>query len=271
MFSRFVCKLALLCALPISLMAQSSEADLQTRLINKPLYLRGLWQNDKLHLDAAGKLRGKSGVLSFTLSGIEITKVDLKPKLLVLEGRRMGLEFNKSVPQRVVLQARNSHGDEQIQIEIEAPSDGDYTSTLDAIFTDDLASFIPSLPAAWQNFANKHLLHDSPPSDPRTEQPATPPGVRRIGGGVHPPRLLNDPEPTSNGYARATRISGISTIFVVIDEKGKPSQLSIVRPLGVGLDEDALLAVQQYNFEPSMMGGKPVPVEMDIEVNFTIF
>jgi protein TonB len=39
----------------------------------------------------------------------------------------------------------------------------------------------------------------------------------------------------------------------------------------MGLDDNAIKAVQQYRFKPAMEGGKPVPVELNVEVNFQIF
>jgi protein TonB len=39
----------------------------------------------------------------------------------------------------------------------------------------------------------------------------------------------------------------------------------------MGLDEKAVEAVRQYKFKPSMYQGKPVPVEITIEVNFHIY
>jgi protein TonB len=39
----------------------------------------------------------------------------------------------------------------------------------------------------------------------------------------------------------------------------------------MGLDEKAVEAVKQYKFKPAMMQGKPVPVEINIEVNFQLF
>jgi periplasmic protein TonB len=47
--------------------------------------------------------------------------------------------------------------------------------------------------------------------------------------------------------------------------------LSVVRPAGLGLDEGALASVVQYVFQPAMQDGKPVLVELNIEVNFQVF
>jgi protein TonB len=39
----------------------------------------------------------------------------------------------------------------------------------------------------------------------------------------------------------------------------------------MGLVEKALEAVRQYKFKPAMNNGKPVPVDLYIDVNFQIF
>jgi protein TonB len=39
----------------------------------------------------------------------------------------------------------------------------------------------------------------------------------------------------------------------------------------MGLDEKAVEAVKQYRFKPAMENGKPVAVEMNVEVLFEIF
>jgi protein TonB len=39
----------------------------------------------------------------------------------------------------------------------------------------------------------------------------------------------------------------------------------------MGLDEKAVEAVRQYKFKPATEGGKPVKVDLTIDVNFQIF
>jgi periplasmic protein TonB len=57
----------------------------------------------------------------------------------------------------------------------------------------------------------------------------------------------------------------------VVDTSGRPQSVHIVRGVGMGLDEKAMEAVRQYKFKPAMENGKPVPVELNVEVNFQIF
>ena len=47
--------------------------------------------------------------------------------------------------------------------------------------------------------------------------------------------------------------------------------MQVVRHLGKGLDQKAVEAVEQYKFEPAMLHGKPVAVEVNIEVNFRLY
>jgi TonB family protein len=245
--------------------AQTTQAGLEARLLHQPLYLRGFWHDDKLSFDSAGVLKGKSAPTSFTLSGIEITKLQMKSNRLILEGRRIGLTFADFAPLRVVLNIGkfDTPKDEDIQIEIVAPSSGDYSVALDAIFS-DLNGISPDLPPWWQKYAS-HYLIPAPTPDPYHP----PNSLKKLN--VTPPKVLFAPEPQFSDYARVLKYSGNCLVYLQVDVDGKPRNLTILRPLGLGLDEKALLAVQAYRFKPAMEDGKPVRVEMNVEVNFQIF
>jgi protein TonB len=96
-------------------------------------------------------------------------------------------------------------------------------------------------------------------------------GVRRIGGGVSPPQVLYEPEPEFSEEARKAKVAGIVTVYLQVDTTGTPRNVRVVRGIGMGLDEKALDAVRHYKFKPAMENGKPVVVEMNVEVNFQIF
>ncbi|WP_433967589.1 energy transducer TonB [Tunturiibacter gelidiferens] len=53
-----------------------------------------------------------------------------------------------------------------------------------------------------------------------------------------------------------------------VEPDGTISHPAIIRALGLGLDEDALVAVLRYTFKPAMQDGKPVQVELNVDVNF---
>jgi len=55
---------------------------------------------------------------------------------------------------------------------------------------------------------------------------------------------------------------------LVVDEHGVPQNVHVVRGVGLGLDAKAVDAVKQWRFKPAMENGTPVPVELNIEMNF---
>jgi TonB family protein len=95
-------------------------------------------------------------------------------------------------------------------------------------------------------------------------------GAYRIGNGVTPPRLSSKVEPKYSEEARRAGFEGSVVLSVVVDTDGKPRDLRIIRPLGLGLDQKALEAVSQWRFFPGTKDGQAVPVQAQIEVNFRL-
>lgn len=95
-------------------------------------------------------------------------------------------------------------------------------------------------------------------------------GVYRIGGGVSAPALIFKVEPEYSEEARKAKFQGTVVLAVVVDEKGQPRDLKVVRPLGLGLDEKAIEAVKKWRFKPGLRNGQPVAVAATIEVNFRL-
>lgn len=95
-------------------------------------------------------------------------------------------------------------------------------------------------------------------------------GAYRIGGGVSPPSVIQKVEPEYSEEARKAKFQGTVILFVVVDEKGNPRDLKVIRPLGLGLDQKAIEAVEKWKFRPGMKDGKPVAVQATIEVNFRL-
>ena len=93
----------------------------------------------------------------------------------------------------------------------------------------------------------------------------------RAGGGVSEPQLVYAPDPEFSDEARRAKFQGVCVVAVVVDEKGNPQRIRVIRHLGMGLDQKALDAVKLYKFKPAKLQGKPVPVEVDIEVTFRIY
>ena len=58
---------------------------------------------------------------------------------------------------------------------------------------------------------------------------------------------------------------------LIVDSAGHPRDIRVVRGLGFGLDAKAIDAVQQWRFQPAMKDGKPVDVQISVEVDFRLY
>ncbi|MDT8068361.1 MAG: energy transducer TonB [Terriglobia bacterium] len=96
-------------------------------------------------------------------------------------------------------------------------------------------------------------------------------GVFRVGGGVSAPRALDTPDPEYSDEARKAKYQGTCVLWLIVDENGKPRDIKIARSLGMGLDQKAIEAVRKWKFEPAMKDGRPVAVQINVEVNFRLY
>jgi len=96
-------------------------------------------------------------------------------------------------------------------------------------------------------------------------------GVFRVGGGVSAPKAIFAPDPEYSEEARKAKYQGVCVLSLIVGPDGKPRDIKIVRSLGLGLDEKAIQAVNQWKFEPAMKDGKPVAVAINVEVQFRLY
>ena len=92
----------------------------------------------------------------------------------------------------------------------------------------------------------------------------------RIGPEVTAPKPTRRPAPEYSSEARSAGIQGSVLLELVVDERGLPTQIRVLRPLGYGLDEQAIKATKQWRFEPGLKDGKPVKVAANMEINFRL-
>ena len=86
-----------------------------------------------------------------------------------------------------------------------------------------------------------------------------------------PPRAIFAPDPKYSEEARQNKIQGTVVLWLVVGADGKPSSIKVNRGVGHGLDEEAIEAVKQWKFEPATLNGQPVPVMINVEVNFRLY
>ena len=94
--------------------------------------------------------------------------------------------------------------------------------------------------------------------------------VYQVGGSVTPPVAIHTADPKYSKQARTAMFSGQVVVSMIVGTDGKPHNVHILRGAGMGLDEEAIKAVEQYRFKPATQNGKPVAVYVNVQVNFQI-
>ena len=96
-------------------------------------------------------------------------------------------------------------------------------------------------------------------------------GAFHVGNGVSAPRALETPDPEYSEEARKAKFQGVVVLWLIVGPDGKPRDIKVTRPLGMGLDQKAIEAVNRWRFEPAMKDGRPVAVQINVEVNFRLY
>lgn len=93
----------------------------------------------------------------------------------------------------------------------------------------------------------------------------------RVGRGVKAPKVISSPDPSYPAAAKQDKRQGTVVLALIVDKLGKASTLVVTRPLGYGFDEKAIDAVRAWTFNPATFQGRPVPVGINIEINFRLY
>jgi TonB family protein len=90
-----------------------------------------------------------------------------------------------------------------------------------------------------------------------------------VGGIIRAPLRLVNVNPVYPDAAKAAGIEGIVVLDVVIGENGSVIEARVIRSIPE-LDQAAIDAVLQWQYEPTLLNGEPVEVEMNVTINFTL-
>jgi len=88
---------------------------------------------------------------------------------------------------------------------------------------------------------------------------------------VKPPVALYAPSAQYSEQARRAKLGGVVVVSTLVNEDGLPTEIKLVKSLGMGLDENAIECVSRYRFKPGTKDGVPVPVRITIEISFRTY
>jgi bla regulator protein blaR1 len=98
------------------------------------------------------------------------------------------------------------------------------------------------------------------------------PTVYRAGEGVKLPKLVHEVKPDYTREAMEAGIQGRLSLQAVVLESGLVGDVEVIDSLDTvyGLDEQAVKAIRQWQFEPGTKDGQPVAVQVEVEFTFKL-
>jgi periplasmic protein TonB len=95
--------------------------------------------------------------------------------------------------------------------------------------------------------------------------------VYKVGNGVTPPKGIYMPNPQYSEKGRKKKINGTVLVTIIVNADGTVRDAKVTRGLERSLDQQAIVAVSKWKFEPATKDGKPVAVHVPVEVDFRLY
>jgi len=283
--------LALLWA--VCAVAQTDPKDLakalEPELMGNVFMLRGFPSEKDLKFDSQCNPIGTVHQGSWTLGEMQVEKIEAKGDEVILTGRRSGFAWDATTGQmrKVRLEkGKGKDGDIKVRITIAGPfSDqpAEFVKRVKvSIFIVDFQEMQNLTPSYWHNYLTGTTNKKTSETDASKTKPAsdldlaakTANGepIYRVGKGhVSAPKPVYSPDPSYTEAARAARFQGVSVLSAVVLSTGQIADVQIVRPLGLGLDDQAVAVVKTWRFEPAKRDNEPAAVAINIEVSFKLY
>jgi TonB family protein len=195
-----------------------------------------------------------------SISGIRITYQK------GFEDRRTDIEFRAITPGEALRQVLSAH---------------DLTYSVVDEKTINVVSSRPQIPGVISPVESKRRDSTAPPAGSQPSSPAgtlrpgeltasPQPRPLRVGRDIEAqPRKIFSVNPVYPADAMAAKVQGIVLLDATIGTDGLVKGLRLVQSVPL-LDQAAMDAVNLWRFEPALLNGEPVEVEVTITINFTL-
>lgn len=265
---------------PVSAFADQLEDKLNQQYKEHIYMLRQPMTAPTQQYDPHGNSPTASAIGPWTVYGrMQIKKIRVERFQLVVEGQRIGMKFDSETMAMVPTKL----GD-QVSLEISLDRPLESPDQVRAIFSNIFAftreDFLATAPELWRSYLMDHLAtyaddgeqitfsRSTPSSEKQRKE--LPPDVVHVGNGVSAPVPKFQPDPDYSKAAKIANFRGTDIFDVIVDKTGKARNICVVRPLGLGLDENAADRISSWKFIPAKRDSEPVSVDIRIEVTFNL-
>jgi TonB family protein len=239
---------------------------LENEYKGKPAITRIFAAADLLEFDSSGNLKGTPQLGAWTLySHVEVETIELKPKFLEITAQRL---FQKYDSAKALFEPYPG-GPLMIRIALDHKPSGaeEIRPILAKLFLGQGEDFCALVPAYWKSFCT-HRKEPDWGSGVLAEMNKVRAHLGNNTTGAVP---IHTSEPKYTVPARDARIQGTVDTLVLVNVQGEVESVSVVRPLGMGLDDEAVKVIKTWKFKPATCDGVPIPQKVGVVTRFRIF
>jgi TonB family protein len=267
---------------------ENPERELKSVLKDKVVLIRGFFQDDRLDYTAEGEVMGTPQPGSWTVAKLQVKSITARQDRLEIRGPRVVTVMDQD---RGVFTAVKPSRKRTIKITVHAApaklESQELATLIDKILVTDPTPDVSVFPPYWREFLSGHIVKskDNDGKQIFRRQNEVEPGDRdlpvytdsarnlvfRVSKNIEGPKLLFQIDPEFSEEARKAKVSGKTIVSMVVDKSGAIQDIQIVQPIGYGLDDQAVRAVEQWRFSPAMRNGEPVAVLINVEVGFRLY
>jgi TonB family protein len=294
--------LVLLTSLVFTAHASSSsslEKQLSDLFVKRSFTLRNFYRGGKLRYDNTGLLSSKAEPGYWSRDGmVLISKVKLNPNgELLMSGERYCVEFDTETGEFLNVRT-GDHVEITVSLAANQTSLESALPVLQKVFVTSHEKLETLAPSYWANCLSqkvsrpskgapwecegedktkvlqvsvKDLAWEAVPRDNTLHNGTRQYLIEHHVGyirqpGISLPSLELGPDPIFTWAQERVKLGQLTlALSAVVGEEGRLSDIAIVTPVGMGLDDDAVQTLKNWRFTPGKRDGKPVPVDARIE------
>ena len=262
---------------------------LKDRFVGRRFEIRNFYSGSHLRYDGSGHIKHSAEKGDWTIAQFRVERVKARAADFELSGSRIAVVYDER-KDRVNFSTLDA-----LDIKVDLPAAAITESKLDELTNEifvDLKKEPDKVPDYWRDLVSENVASEigkdgkktyrlkdiplcdpAPPSDAVQIMTRTSQGIPIYSGTgrVKPAIEKKTPDPSFSDLARRFKYQGTTVMSVTISEEGNVEHISMLRPLGLGLDERAVDAVKTWTFIPAKLDDKPVKVMANIEVTFRLY
>lgn len=236
-------------------------------LVGKGLFLRGFYLSNDLKYDEAGRVEGAPKVGDWTLAAMNVLKVERRSAdEIELDGVRAAVRYNLDAHEF----QRHALNEEKVRVVVKDSGDVKrLEAALAAIFSVGIDPALQrAMPDYWRHYFDPTLAWPQDGLSGQTIYAMY--GAANQARDVSEPRAEHRVDAKYAEFAVRDKVQGALQLRLVVDASGMPQRIAVSRPLGYGLDANAVEAVRKWRFAPGMKDGSAVATGLLTEQQFSL-